>query len=659
MKKDYLNGIHVRYITMDRKNTNSNTVVVFDRNFNVLFKEKFSSADIEDRKFHEFRFKESKKVGRGNKISVCFISPDGDSTNCIHSLFNKESKLGDLYACAMVNDDLVASVSGKKYPYPGAIFLRSYESDSSLSAFVRNLLYFSAFLVALAIIFFSTIERFLAKTRIHPEYVYLALAPVFGLLFVFFTPPMQVPDEGAHMQRILELSELQFTGDHKTVPAACMMVDSVFLRLHANPDERTSLTEIRSAAIIKADPGKRLISSGPGYTVPYIPQLLGLVTGKLFTSSVVFLMYFGRLFNLLCSIILVWFAIRTTPVAKWIFLLLALMPKSLFLMASLSYDAFVISSSFLLTALFLFYAFRPEKPLTWKNTGLLLLLWILLAMCKPPYFILGGLFFIIPFGKIKSLSKYLLTASVTMILVMVAFGIWRLSTGMVTPEKSPGTEQVAGQPTPAKTTAATVAPPEINPAKQVHYIMTHIPAFISLLVKTNTDHMRADMLNNFVGTMGWLDTFLPDTLINLYLLLLLITALCMGEKAIHPGWQRKLFFLALFLTGALAIESAMYIYSSFVAQEKLFGIQGRYFIPLAPLLLLLLYNNFTAGKLNYLFSTRRSFYLKSKPAIKSKILLEIEQEQIFTKYLQVFITGFAFLTLARGIAAVLLRYYQW
>jgi uncharacterized membrane protein len=103
----------------------------------------------------------------------------------------------------------------------------------------------------------------------------------------------------------------------------------------------------------------------------------------------------------------------------------------------------------------------------------------------------------------------------------------------------------------------------------------------------------------------------------------------------------------------------MYIFSSYVAQDKLYGIQGRYFIPLAPLFLLIFYNNAIAEKLNYIFSPKRTTYLKAKPKLKPDILLTIRREQIFTKFLQLFIVVFTVVTLARGLAAIMLRYYQW
>jgi uncharacterized membrane protein len=690
-QKDYLNGLQIRFATMGRENTCLNALVIFDSSFNPVYDEKFSAKDIQDTKYHDFRFRESKKVGKGNKLYICLLSKDGDSANSIHGLFNASSKLGNLYACAMVNNDLVLSVRNKVRLYPGALMLRTYESDHSLNSTAKTFLYFVAFLIALVISFFKKIRQFLIRTRIRPELVYVVLALIFGLLFTFLTPPGQVPDGGSHMARAVELSEYQFSGNKRSIPSSFFTLDSAFIRMHFSPDEKTTIDDIRSMAKVKLNPEKRHPSSGPNYIVPYLPQLIGLWVGKLFSSTPLILLYFGRFFNLLVAILLIFFAIRITPVAKWTLLLLALMPKTLFIMASMSYDAFVIGCSFLLIAMFLYYAFKYGKTLGWKDIGLLFFLSMLLAFCKPPYFILGLLFLIIPVTKIGSWLKYLLVFSVFVVSMLLAQGMWSLVTGLMKSANAVKTGQVvsekpkimapatqvlvsekAAAPKPAPAISDSIkknsppkpqeqkkAGPEINSGKQLNYIKANFTRFLGLLVATNFVQMRSDMLNNFVGTMGWLDTFLPDQLVNLYLLLLLIAALCIAEENITIGWRRKLFFFFLLVTGIVAIETAMYLYSTVVANPKLFGIQGRYFIPLAPLFLLIFYNNFIPGKLNYFFSTRRKTYLKAKSILKPKIMVEILQEQMFTKYLQVFIIGFAVVTLIRGIAAVLLRYYQW
>ena len=139
---------------------------------------------------------------------------------------------------------------------------------------------------------------------------------------------------------------------------------------------------------VKLEPTLRRTSSGPDLIVPYLPQVFGLLLGKLFSSSPVILMYFGRLMNLILSLLIIFLAIRITPIGKWTFFLLALMPKTLYMMASLSYDALVISTSFLLIALFLYYAFKATE-IRWKYIALLFFLILLLGLSKPPYFLIG------------------------------------------------------------------------------------------------------------------------------------------------------------------------------------------------------------------------------------------------------------------------------
>ena len=715
--KDYLNGIEIRFATMGRVNTNTNTIIVLDSNYNLLHQENFSSKIIGDAKYHTFQFKESRKIGKGNKIYICLFSRDGDNANCIHGLFNSDVKLGSLYSSVIYNDDVIGSIKNKARLYPGSMVLRTYESDSSLTSAVKRIWYFAAALLALLIIFLKRFQTFLAGLNIRAEIVYLSVALIFGPLYVFLNPPFQVPDEGSHIIRTYELSEFQFSKTGKTVPASIYRLDSTFVRLHFDPDEKTSKQEILSFTKVELKPNVRRESNGPDYIVPYLPQLTGLIIGKLFNSTPLILLYFERFFNLVLNVLIVFLAIRITPVAKWAFFLLALMPKTVFLMASVSYDAFLISCSFLLIALFLYYSFKAGK-LKWRDIGLLFFLSMLLALCKPPYFIIGFMFLIIPFRKIGSLTKYLLIFSVFVVSMLLAQGMWSFIGGLIKSADAIKTEQLAmqqpakavpdaalkkttpgatgnktpssnagGNKTPApdpagskqagnaktlnkeapanQQTAAPSAPapppskPEINPAKQINYLRTHIPAFINLLITTNFIQMRTDMLNNFVGTMGWLDTLLPNTYVNIYLILLLVTALCIADSDNSVDWKRKGFFFILFFTALLTIETAMYIFSSYVAQDKLYGIQGRYFIPLAPLFLLIFYNNAIAEKLNYIFSPKRTTYLKAKPKLKPDIILTIRREQIFTKFLQLFIVVFTVVTLARGLAAIMLRYYQW
>jgi len=700
-ESDYINGLSIRFATMAKVNTNTNTILVLDSNYNVLHQDKFSSKDVEDTKYHSFQFRASRKTGPGNKLYICLFSNDGDSANCLHVLFNPGSRKGSLYASIVRNDDFIRSIRNRVRLYHGDMMLRTYESGISITSLITGSLYVLAILIALLIIFFKPFQVLLTRVSIRPEILYLIIALIFGFLFVFLNPPFQAPDEGAHLTRMYELSEFQFSRDGKTVPESVVKLDSIFTRLHFNPDAKTGKKEILGMSGVELNPAARRKSGGPDYTVPFLPQLMGLAIGKIFNPAPLIGLYFGRAFNLLLCIIITFLAIRIIPFSKWLFFMLALMPKTLYMMSSLSYDAFLICDSFLLIALLLYYAFKAER-LGWRDIAILFVLSVLLAMCKPPYFLIGFLFLIIPVRKIGSIKKYVVIYTVIILSMFLAAGPWsragelikwgneaktgthaekgqktkRIRTGrsrnplVAEAEKSVKTENprpqgnkgfdwVKESKTEARPSSNQQQRPAINPAKQVSYLKTHPVTFLKLLLVTNFDHMRANMLNNFVDSMGWLDTFLPDIFINIYLVMLMIAALCVSDPMFTIDWKRKLYFFIVFIAGVVMIELAMYIYSSLVGQDRLYGIQGRYFIPIAPLFLLLFYNTYIAGKLNFILSPRRQSYNKAKPGQKAKILAEINTEQIFTKYMQLLIAVVVIVTLARSIGAILFRYYQW
>ena len=103
----------------------------------------------------------------------------------------------------------------------------------------------------------------------------------------------------------------------------------------------------------------------------------------------------------------------------------------------------------------------------------------------------------------------------------------------------------------------------------------------------------------------------------------------------------------------------MYVYATRVGRDQVYGVQGRYFIPMAPLLFMLLYNRYLNPALNVLFSIRRKEYNKAKAKAKPAIYKEIiEKEQLFDKSSYLFITAFCIFTLLYSIYIMLIRYYN-
>lgn len=63
--------------------------------------------------------------------------------------------------------------------------------------------------------------------------------------------------------------------------------------------------------------------------------------------------FLGRLFNMLYAAILIILAVRLTPIGKNMFMAASLMPMTLHILGSYSYDGPIIGMAFLLTALLL------------------------------------------------------------------------------------------------------------------------------------------------------------------------------------------------------------------------------------------------------------------------------------------------------------------
>lgn len=151
-----------------------------------------------------------------------------------------------------------------------------------------------------------------------------------------------------------------------------------------HPKKKQNVDEIFSLLKLPLSPDNKSFVEFPNtalYTpLPYLPQAFGIALGRIFNFSPLILVYIGRIFNLFAWIFLVYLAIKTTPISKWLIFLLALTPMSLFQASSLSADAFTNGVAFLLIALFLLYSFDKAKTIKRVDILIIFLLSLLLSL---------------------------------------------------------------------------------------------------------------------------------------------------------------------------------------------------------------------------------------------------------------------------------------
>ncbi|MCP4109938.1 MAG: DUF2142 domain-containing protein, partial [Desulfobacteraceae bacterium] len=317
----------------------------------------------------------------------------------------------------------------------------------------------------------------------------------FGLIFLFVIPPFQTPDEANHFFRSYQISQGRLISQKQgrlcggSIPESLVLTArKVMGNIHFNPENKQNTNDIAKAFHIPLKKNKTIFvgfrNTAIISPVPYIPQVIGISAGKLFNASPLILMYLGRLFNLLFSIIIISISIRIAPVFKNVLLLVALMPMSLHQTASLSPDAATISLAFLMFSLLIKNAYDSNISMDYKNIFYIIIITGLLGFCKSVYFPFAFLYFLIPARNIGKPVRYYCVGSAVVIVAISSFFIW----GAIT-EKLSVIHLYGGMP--------------FGLAKL--FIISHPFGYAQMVAHNLIDNLPYYM-HGFIGILGWLDT---------------------------------------------------------------------------------------------------------------------------------------------------------
>ena len=378
----------------------------------------------------------------------------------------------------------------------------------------------------------------------------------FGLLLVLVTPPFCTPDEPAHFYRAWSVAQGHFIlqgGD--MIPRSIVVTATAMLRLTRGAETgqvtlarlweltKTPLRE-RDAIFVPVvrDPGHEpLAYTAPNYTpVGYAATAPVMILGKLLHLPPIVILYSGRLANLLVATLILAWAISVMPTGRWTLALLALTPMAVFMRGSLAIDALTFACALALIA-----AIVTARP------GAAIALSFVVAAIKPGYAIIPLLALAIPKLRRRAIVIGILIA------ILAGTGLTILFAR-------------AGEP---------IAPIVSNRVTGV----LHAPAtFASGMAHEIRRDARLMMIET-VADFGWLDAPAPFAFAVLWLSGLLIVALIDGRSPLPPA--ARAWSLVLFVAGIAAILTLLHL-STITHDDFLLGLQGRYFLPLLPLLLL-------------------------------------------------------------------------
>lgn len=425
-----------------------------------------------------------------------------------------------------------------------------------------------------------------------------------GFIYMGIFGPMKVPDEPYHYIQAYRYSDM-LLGDRVDGYWMDMRTDDAqfFEQANANCYELKGQYEtIRSEA--------KLLCQEPALTwteVPIgvfnistnspqvkLPAALGITLARLMGLGAYPLFYLGRIFNCLFFALLAYFAIKITPRGKMAFAGISLLPITLHVTSSYSYDAGTLGLALLLAA-FCFQGLFGRGQIR-KGTAVgILITTFLLAPCKKVYVVVALMALFIPQNRFSSARKGALfkIAVLGCIALSLLFfqEVYTLQLAMISPENliTPAGESGGIQ----------------SWYRPLSWWLSNPVDMIEIFVATFSTLTDNYIQSFFGGNLSWLTLPGPWFIVIAFLLLMLASLFVRTEPfqplrspsdpptemAIRPSV--RLASLLLLVVGILGIFLAMLTDAWFSAYADgytlIYGVQGRYFLPLLPLAFLVLH----------------------------------------------------------------------
>lgn len=301
----------------------------------------------------------------------------------------------------------------------------------------------------------------------------------------------------------------------------------------------------------------------------YVPQAVGMSIARILKLSAVNMIALAKFFNLLLFALITAYSIKILPFGKYIVYAISLLPMTMHLAASMSYDALIIALYTLFVAKILALS-RSSARVGIKDLGFLCLIIAVCGPCKIVYSLTVLLYFLIPRSRFKNTTHYLLGFAAVFLSMFVAMYLVNAATIVSY------TSIESGQ--------------EFGNVKQ-SYGLIEVLTWPSLLIRMlyNTFLYEFDNYHmGFIGEkLGNLDEILsiPYAIVCCYSLGL--TALALKDKnSLKP--LERLWIVTVFLGVVFGLELSMLVAWTDRNSKIIEGVQGRYFIPIAAPLLMTL-----------------------------------------------------------------------
>ena len=416
-----------------------------------------------------------------------------------------------------------------------------------------------------------------------PARLFLLFSGVFGLALLALVPPLCGGDEPMHFERTYEIVTGNFLGTTEAPAGISLFIERGIAAVRASLELGISFggeqfRELHSIALQKnvmaplPHPERKIMAiHNP---LSYLPAAVGFRIGLWLELAPLYLLYLSRLVSFLVGIWLVWQAIRLLPAHAYSLCMVALLPTSVFLFATLTIDTFTIGLAFLFFAMVTHHCTQPTIPITHRQSAALITVALLLAQCKSAYLLLPLLAILLP-REIFASNRHRLTVLLLTTLPGMVLGIGWLLLARQEYFYDIRYQTWGGQ---------------VNPDAQIWFILTEPFSYLLVLLRTvfATVWLPESLIRMTVG-LGWHQVTLPAFLFVPIFAGLMVVLLGEPHRLQTPPtlWQKAVQASIIMSTITISL-TFLYIQWTQLQGEVIKGFQGRYLLPLLPMAFCLL-----------------------------------------------------------------------
>lgn len=505
--------------------------------------------------FCDFILKEPVAIEGNGQYEMCLTLSDTD-----------ENSLNTVAVASSRKWGVKMSVNGEDVEY--AMKYRIINGNHNVLRYVAI-----AFYAGMSTAIFLVVLLFLKKVRI--EWIFVVVILVLGGLYLFALPPYTVPDEASHFvttyahssrilgEQILDengyviVEDKNLWGADQCYPSKGSYARTIYGALGKTMDLETGPVSSRTPLEMRH----------PGY----LPQVIGVTLGRLLNVNSTQLLLIGKIFSLIFYAFIMYWAIKLLPFGKMPLFVIGSLPMTLQMIVSYNYDSTLLGVCFFTVAYLLHLIYR-ERRVGFKQIVLLSILGMIIASIKFIYLPILGLALFIPKEKFGSRKIKIIAALIVLGLCTATLLYLKLS--MIQYVSAP------------RETYST------NPGEAITigYMLQNLRYTLEVFYRT-FEHQLSFYVSGMVASpLGWLEIWIPDIIVYGFVFILMLSVIGYDTEAHEISVGFKLFGWIITFGMAILALMALLLDCTNVGATQIAGFQGRYWLPILPMILILFRN---------------------------------------------------------------------